>query len=116
MRYVTVGLGRRRERLPPSKAKRGVVQKNDAKINFANPIFYRTFANEFNALKMMNTFVDTLDDTDVMEMQGDLTSEQRAYWESVIERDVRDRNKTKNYLTLDEFEQKLTAAAIKLYA
>ena len=49
-------------------------------------------------------------------MQGDLTSEQRAYWESVIERDVRDRNKTKNYLTLDEFEQKLTAAAIKLYA
>lgn len=75
-----------------------------------------TFANEFNALKMMNTFVDTLDDTDVMEMQGNLTSEQRAYWESVIERDVRDRNKTKNYLTLDEFEQKLTAAAIKLYA
>ena len=74
-----------------------------------------TFANEFNALKM-NTFVDTLDDTDVMEMQGDLTSEQRAYWESVIERDMRDRNKTKNYLTLDEFEQKLTAAAIKLYA
>ena len=47
-----------------------------------------------------------------MEMQGDLTSEQRAYWESVIERDVRDRNKTKNYLTLDEFEQKLTAAAV----
>jgi len=69
-----------------------------------------------HALKMMNTFVDTLDDTDVMEMQGDLTSGQRAYWESVIERDVRDRNKTKNYLTLDEFEQKLTAAAIKLYA
>ncbi len=93
-----------------------MVQKNDAKINFANPIICRTFAIEFNALKMMNTFVDTLDDTDVMEMQGDLTPEQRAYWESVIERDMRDRNKTKNYLTLDEFEQKLTAAAIKLYA
>lgn len=64
----------------------------------------------------MNTFVDTIDDTDVMEMQGNLALEQRAYWESVIERDLRDRDKTKNYLTLDEFEQKLAAAAIKLYA
>lgn len=64
----------------------------------------------------MNTFVDTMDDSDVMEMQDDLSSEQRAYWESVIERDMRDRDKTKNHLTLDEFEQKLTAAAIKLYA
>lgn len=76
----------------------------------------RTFAVGFSALKMINTFVDTKDDTDVMEMQDDLTPEQRAYWESVIERDMRDRDKTKNYLTLDEFEQKLTAAAIKLYA
>ena len=57
-----------------------------------------------------------MDDTDVMEMQGDLTPEQRAYWESVTERDMRNRDKDKNYLTLDEFEQKLTAAAIKLYA
>lgn len=65
---------------------------------------------------MSNTFVDTLDDIDVMEMQDELSPEQRAYWESVIERDVRDRNENKNYLTLDEFEQKLTAAAIKLYA
>ena len=65
---------------------------------------------------MSNTFVDTLDGTDVMEMQGDLTPEQRAYWESVTERDMRNRDKDKNYLTLDEFEQKLTAAAIKLYA
>ena len=66
--------------------------------------------------KKMNTFVDTLDDTDVMERQDDLTPEQRAYWESVIERDMRDRDKPKNFLTLDEFEQKLTAAAFKLYA
>lgn len=65
---------------------------------------------------MSNTFVDTMDDTDVMEMQDKLSPEQRAYWESVIERDVRDRDEKKNYLTLDEFEQKLTAAAIKLYA
>lgn len=65
---------------------------------------------------MSNTFVDTLDDIDVMEMQDELSPEQRAYWESVIERDVRDRDENKNYLTLDEFEQKLTAAAIKLYA
>ena len=65
---------------------------------------------------MMNTFVDTMDDTDVMEMQEGLTPEQRAYWESVIKRDMRDRDESKNYLTLDEFEQKLSAAAIKLYA
>ena len=57
-----------------------------------------------------------MDDTDVMETQGDLTPEQKAYWQSVIERDMRDRDKPKNYLTLDEFEKKLTAAAIKLYA
>ena len=64
----------------------------------------------------MNTFVDIMDDADVLEMQGNLTPEQRSYWDSVIERDMRDGNKTKSYLTLDEFEQKLTAAAIKLYA
>lgn len=64
----------------------------------------------------MNTFVDIIDEADVMEMQGNLTPEQRSYWDSVIERDMRDGNKTKSYLTLDEFEQKLTAAAIKLYA
>ena len=75
-----------------------------------------TFAADFNAVITMNTFVEAMDDTDVMEMQGDLTPEQRSYWDSVIERDMRDRDKDKNYLTLDEFEQKLTAAAIKLYA
>jgi len=64
----------------------------------------------------MNTFVDIMDDADVLEMQGNLTPEQRSYWDSVIERDMRDGDKTKSYLTLDEFEQKLTAAAIKLYA
>ena len=64
----------------------------------------------------MNTFVDIIDEADVMEMQGNLTPEQRSYWDSVIERDMRDGNKTKSYLTLDEFEQKLTVAAIKLYA
>ena len=51
-----------------------------------------------------------------MEMQGNLTPEQRSYWDSVIERDMCNGDKTKSYLTLDEFEQKLTAAAIKLYA
>ena len=64
----------------------------------------------------MNTFVDIMDDADVLEMQGNLTPEQRSYWDSVIERDKCNGDKTKSYLTLDEFEQKLTAAAIKLYA
>lgn len=64
----------------------------------------------------MSTFVDTLDDPDVIETHDGLSLEQRAYWESLIKRDMRDRGKPKNHLTLDEFYQKLTTAAIKLYA
>ena len=62
----------------------------------------------------MNTIVETQDDIDVMEMQDELTPEQKSYWKSVIERDMQERDKPKTYLTLDEFEQKMTAAAIKL--
>ncbi len=65
-------------------------------------------------LKKMNTIVETQDDIDVMEMQDELTPEQKSYWKSVIERDMQERDKPKTYLTLDEFEQKMTAAAIKL--
>ena len=37
---------------------------------------------------MMNTLVDTLDDTDVMEMQDDLTPEEKADWLRSIEHDL----------------------------
>ena len=64
----------------------------------------------------MNGSVNTLDVMGAIEEPNSLAPKQRAYWQSVIERDRCDKDKAKNYLTLDEFEQKLTAAAIKLYA
>lgn len=61
---------------------------------------------------MSNTFVDTLDDTDVMEMQDELSSEQRARWEASIERDMREiaEGKPQKYITLEQFGEELRAA------
>lgn len=66
----------------------------------------------------MTTFIDTLEETDVTTLQDDLTPEERARWEAVIERDLQERaeGKPKKYLTLDEFEKKLIDAVHKLYA
>ena len=66
----------------------------------------------------MTTFIDTLEETDITALQDDLTPEERARWEAIIERDLRERAEGKpiNYLTLDEFEKKLIDAAHKLYA
>ena len=64
----------------------------------------------------MNESVNTVDAMGVIEESDSLAPKQRAYWQSVIEHDMCDNDKPKDYLTLDEFEQKLTAAAIKLYA
>ena len=65
----------------------------------------------------MNTFVDTLDDTDVMEMQDDLSPEQCTRWEDLIERDLRDiaEGKPQKYITGDEFWGKLTDAVMRQY-
>ena len=54
---------------------------------------------------MSNILVDTLEDADVMEMQDDLTPEQRARWEDIIERDLREiaEGKPQKYITGDEF-------------
>lgn len=75
------------------------------------------FAIEFNS-KTMNTTVDIEDEMDVATIQDDLTSEQRARWEAIIEQDLRDvaEGKPKKYLTLDEFEKKLIDAVHKIYA
>ena len=75
------------------------------------------FANEFNS-KTMNTIVDIEEKMDVATIQDDLTPEQRAHWEAIIEQDLRDiaEGKPKKYLTLDEFEKKLIDAVHKIYA
>ena len=67
---------------------------------------------------MMHTFVDTLDDTDVMETQDDLSPEQRAYWAKSIEEDLAEiaSGKPQRYITIDEFEKKMIAAVHKIYA
>lgn len=70
-----------------------------------------------NALKKMNTIADTLEDTDVMELQDELTPEQRTRWEEIIERDLREiaEGKPQKYITGDEFWGKLTEAVKRQY-
>lgn len=66
----------------------------------------------------MNTIVDIEEEMDVATIQDDLTPEQRARWEAIIEQDLRDiaEGKPNKYLTLDEFEKKLIDAVHKIYA
>ena len=66
----------------------------------------------------MTTFIDTLEETDVAALQDDLTPEQKARWEAIIEQDLRDiaEGKPQKYLTLDEFEKKLIDAVHTIYA
>lgn len=66
----------------------------------------------------MNTIVDLEEEMDVATIQDDLTPEQRARWEAIIEQDLRDiaEGKPKKYLTLDEFEKKLIDAVHTIYA
>ena len=63
----------------------------------------------------MNTFVDTLENTDVMEMQDELTPEERAYWEASIERDLHNPNRGKVHRPIEEFWQKLEDSVRKHY-
>ena len=66
---------------------------------------------------MMNAFVDTLDDTDVMKMQDELTPEQRMRWEASIERDLREiaEGKPQRYISGDEFWSELREAVMRRY-
>ena len=66
----------------------------------------------------MTTFIETLEEKDVAALQDDLTPEERARWEAIIEQDLRDiaEGKPQKYLTLDEFEKKLIDAVHKIYA
>ena len=64
----------------------------------------------------MNTFADTQDDTDVMEMQDELTPEERAYWEASIQRDILNPNLGKAHRPIEELWQKLEDSVRKHYA
>ena len=58
----------------------------------------------------MDTFVDTLEDTDVMELQDNLTPAQRSYWQRVIDEAHYEPNEAKRYISLEEFGRELMAA------
>ena len=58
----------------------------------------------------MDTFVDTLEDTDVMELQDNLTPAQRSYWQRVIDGAHYEPNEAKRYISLEEFGRELMAA------
>ena len=53
----------------------------------------------------------------LVEVEDDLTQEQRAYWEASIERDLREiaEGKPRKYISGDEFWGKLTNAVLRHY-
>ena len=53
----------------------------------------------------------------LVEVENDLTPEQRAYWEASIERDLREiaEGKPRKYISGDEFWGKLTNAVLRHY-
>ena len=53
----------------------------------------------------------------LVEIEDDLTPEQRAYWEASIERDMREiaEGKSRKYISGDEFWGKLTNAVLRHY-
>ena len=55
----------------------------------------------------MNTFVNTLNDSEVMKMQSDLTPEAKADWLSSIEHDLHNPNRGKVHRPIEMFWQKL---------
>lgn len=62
-----------------------------------------------NELVMEPTF-DTIEEIDLATMQDELTPEQRDYWLKSIERDMRNMDQQKKYITLEQFGQELMAA------
>ena len=59
---------------------------------------------------MMETIIDTVEDIDIATAQDELTPEQRAYWLESIERDMRNMDEPRKYITLEQFGQELMAA------
>ena len=53
---------------------------------------------------VMEPVFDTIEEIDLAPMQDELTPEQRAYWLESIERDMRNMDQPKKYITLEQFE------------
>ena len=58
----------------------------------------------------MEPMIDTIEEIDLVKNQDDLTPEQRAYWLKSIERDMRNMDQPKKYVSLEQFGQELMAA------
>ena len=58
----------------------------------------------------MEPMIDTREEIDLVKNQDDLTPEQRAYWLESIERDMRNMDKLKKYVSLEQFGQELMSA------
>ena len=59
---------------------------------------------------VMEPIIDTVEKIDLTTLQDELTPEQRAYWLESIERDMRNMDQPKKYITLEQFGQELMAA------
>ena len=59
---------------------------------------------------VMEPVFDTIEEIDLVKNQDDLTPEQRAYWLESIERDMRNMDQPKKYVSLGQFGQELIAA------
>lgn len=59
---------------------------------------------------VMEPVIDTVEEIDLAILQDNLTPEQRAYWLESIERDMRNMDQPKKYITLEQFGQELMAA------
>ena len=59
---------------------------------------------------VMEPVIDTVEEIDLATLQDELTPEQRAYWLESIERDMRNMDQPKKYITLEQFGQELMAS------
>ena len=59
---------------------------------------------------VMEPLIDTIEEFDIATLQDELTPEQRAYWLKSIERDMRNMDQPKKYITLEQFGQELMTA------
>ena len=82
-----------------------------------NQIFGKRFPNLKKCVTLhcknelvMDPVTDTIEEIGLAAMQDDLTPEQRAYWLESIERDMRNMDQPKKYITLEQFGQELMAA------
>ena len=58
----------------------------------------------------MDPVTDTIEEIGLTTMKDDLTPEQRDYWLESIERDMRNMDQPKKYITLEQFGQELMTA------